>query len=134
MQVASKCGLGQSSPNSFISILENFKDEIFNGNEVFMESNDKKRAPISQQAHIIEKPADTTTIGGTVTIEINDKSVSVPLGTTILDACRQEGIHIPTLCHHDDLCVAGVCRICVVEIEGMRTLQGFLRLTLFRLQ
>ena len=32
MQVASKCGLGQSSPNSFISILENFKDEIFNGN------------------------------------------------------------------------------------------------------
>jgi [NiFe] hydrogenase diaphorase moiety large subunit len=32
MQVASKCGLGQSSPNSFISILENFKDELFNGN------------------------------------------------------------------------------------------------------
>ena len=30
MQVASKCGLGQSSPNSFISILDNFKDEIFN--------------------------------------------------------------------------------------------------------
>ena len=29
MQVASKCGLGQSSPNSFLSILENFKDEIF---------------------------------------------------------------------------------------------------------
>ncbi len=33
MQVASKCGLGQSSPNSFISILENFKDEIFHTNE-----------------------------------------------------------------------------------------------------
>lgn len=32
MQVASKCGLGQSSPNSFISILENFKEDIFNGN------------------------------------------------------------------------------------------------------
>lgn len=32
MQVASKCGLGQSSPNSFLSILENFKEEIFNGN------------------------------------------------------------------------------------------------------
>jgi [NiFe] hydrogenase diaphorase moiety large subunit len=31
MQLASKCGLGQSSPNSFISILENFKEEIFNG-------------------------------------------------------------------------------------------------------
>jgi [NiFe] hydrogenase diaphorase moiety large subunit len=32
MQVASKCGLGQSSPNSFISILENFNEEVFNGN------------------------------------------------------------------------------------------------------
>jgi [NiFe] hydrogenase diaphorase moiety large subunit len=32
MQVASKCGLGQSSPNAFISILENFKEEIFNTN------------------------------------------------------------------------------------------------------
>jgi [NiFe] hydrogenase diaphorase moiety large subunit len=30
MQIASKCGLGQSSPNSFISILDNFKDEVFN--------------------------------------------------------------------------------------------------------
>ena len=89
-----------------------------------MESKDKKRAPVSQQAHIIEKPADTTTIGGMVTVEINEKSVHVPLGTTILEACRQEGIHIPTLCHHDDLCVAGVCRICVVEVEGMRTLQA----------
>ena len=34
MQVASKCGLGQTSPNPFISILENFKDEIFNPREV----------------------------------------------------------------------------------------------------
>lgn len=89
-----------------------------------MESKDKNRAPVSQQAHVIEKPVDTTAIGGMVTIEINEKSVSVPLGTTILEACKQEGIHIPTLCHHDDLCVAGVCRVCVVEVEGMRTLQA----------
>ncbi len=34
MQVASKCGLGQSSPNSFISILDNFKDEIFHSNGI----------------------------------------------------------------------------------------------------
>jgi [NiFe] hydrogenase diaphorase moiety large subunit len=33
MQVASKCGLGQTSPNPFITILENFKDEIFNSRE-----------------------------------------------------------------------------------------------------
>ena len=34
------------------------------------------------------------------------------------------GIRIPTLCYHEDLCLAGVCRICVVEIEGQRTLQA----------
>ncbi len=89
-----------------------------------MQNKDNKRAPVSQTAHTIEKPADLNTIGGMITVEINDKSVSVPLGTTILEACRQEGIHIPTLCHHDDLCVAGVCRVCVVEVEGMRTLQA----------
>lgn len=39
MQVASKCGLGQSSPNSFISILENFKEEIFSGNDKYINGN-----------------------------------------------------------------------------------------------
>ncbi|MHB1687221.1 MAG: NADH-dependent [FeFe] hydrogenase, group A6 [Ignavibacteriaceae bacterium] len=81
------------------------------------------RIPVSQQALVVEKPFDTTTIGGTVTIQINEKKVSVPLGTTILEACKENQIHIPTLCHHPDLCIAGVCRICVVEVEGMRTLQ-----------
>ncbi len=81
------------------------------------------RIPVSQQALVIEKPIDITTIGGTVTIQINEKKVSVPFGTTILDACKENQIHIPTLCHHPDLCIAGVCRICVVEVEGLRTLQ-----------
>ena len=81
------------------------------------------RIPVSQQALIVEKPIDTTSIGGTVTIQINEKKVSVPFGTTILDACKENQIHIPTLCHHPDLCIAGVCRICVVEVEGLRTLQ-----------
>lgn len=92
--------------------------------EELMESKNKLRAPVSQKPLKIEKPKDLTTIGGTVSVEINEKKVVVPLGTTILEACRQSGISIPTLCHHDDLCVAGVCRICVVEVEGMRTLQA----------
>ncbi|MCL4278617.1 MAG: (2Fe-2S)-binding protein, partial [Ignavibacteriaceae bacterium] len=82
------------------------------------------RAPVSQKSLVVEKPENPEYIGGTVSIEINEKKVSVPLGTTILEACRQNQIHIPTLCHHEDLCVAGVCRICVVEVEGMRTLQA----------
>ncbi|MFO7446023.1 MAG: NADH-dependent [FeFe] hydrogenase, group A6 [Ignavibacteriaceae bacterium] len=81
------------------------------------------RIPVSQQPFKVEKPEDITAIGGTVSIQINEKKVTVPLGTTILDACRENQIHIPTLCHHEDLCIAGVCRICVVEVEGMRTLQ-----------
>jgi NADH-quinone oxidoreductase subunit G/[NiFe] hydrogenase diaphorase moiety small subunit len=89
-----------------------------------MKKEDKLRAPISQIPHIVEKPKDTSTIGGMVSVEINEKKISVPFGTTILDACKQHHIHIPTLCHHSDLCMAGVCRICVVEVEGMRTLQA----------
>ncbi|OIP55027.1 MAG: hydrogenase [Ignavibacteria bacterium CG2_30_36_16] len=62
-------------------------------------------------------------MGGTVTVEINEKKVSVPFGTTILEACKENQVHIPTLCHHPDLCIAGACRVCVVDVEGMRTLQ-----------
>lgn len=89
-----------------------------------MEPKNKSRAPISQQSFKVEKPSDPTTIGGSISVEINEKKVSVPLGTTILEACQMNQIHIPTLCHHEDLCVAGVCRVCVVEVEGMRTLQA----------
>ncbi|KAF0153437.1 MAG: Fe-only hydrogenase catalytic subunit alpha [Ignavibacteria bacterium] len=89
-----------------------------------MENKGKLRAPVSQKPLVIEKPVDPSYIGGTISIEINEKKVTVPLGTTILDACKMNGITVPTLCHHEDLCVAGVCRVCVVEVEGMRTLQA----------
>ncbi len=89
-----------------------------------MESKDNLRVPGSQKPLTIEKPSDLNTIGGTVSVEINEKKITVPLGTTILEACKMSGISIPTLCNHEDLCVAGVCRICVVEVEGMRTLQA----------
>jgi len=93
------------------------------GKELVMVKRDNKRVPVSQQPFEVNKPEDTSTIGGSVTIQIDDKKVSVPLGTTILEACRQNQVHIPTLCHHPDLCIAGVCRICVVDVEGMKTLQ-----------
>jgi len=89
-----------------------------------MESKEMLRAPVSQKSLVVEKPENPEYIGGTVSVEINEKKIAVPLGTTILEACRLNQIHIPTLCHHEDLCVAGVCRICVVEVEGMRTLQA----------
>lgn len=82
------------------------------------------RAPVSQRAFTIPQSDDTTGIGSQVSISIDDRDLKVPVGATILDAAKQLGIHIPTLCYHEDLCVAGVCRVCVVEVEGQRTLQA----------
>ena len=57
-----------------------------------------------------------------VNLLINDTPISVPAGTTVLDAAKKLKINIPTLCNHPDLCVAGNCRVCVVEQKGARTL------------
>ena len=82
------------------------------------------RAPKSQRAQSIKETADASSIGSMVTANIDGQDIKVPFGTTILAAAAQLGIRIPTLCYHEDLCVAGVCRICVVEVEGQRTLQA----------
>ncbi|MDA3906643.1 MAG: NADH-dependent [FeFe] hydrogenase, group A6 [Bacteroidales bacterium] len=57
-----------------------------------------------------------------LTINIDNVPVKVEEGTTILEAAQKIGIEIPTLCHHDDLCIAGNCRVCVVEEKGKNTL------------
>ncbi len=57
-----------------------------------------------------------------INLLINNQKVSVPEGTTVLAAAKKLKINIPTLCNHDDLCVAGNCRVCVVEQKGARTL------------
>jgi NADP-reducing hydrogenase subunit HndD len=57
-----------------------------------------------------------------INLLINDQKVSVEAGTTVLAAAKKLKINIPTLCNHDDLCVAGNCRVCVVEQTGARTL------------
>lgn len=56
-------------------------------------------------------------------LTINDKKFEVPDNYTVLQAAKEMGIQIPTLCYHDDLCVAGNCRVCLVEQKGMRALQ-----------
>ncbi|MFA4045073.1 MAG: hypothetical protein HZRFUVUK_001882 [Candidatus Fervidibacterota bacterium] len=55
-----------------------------------------------------------------VTVTIDGKQVEVPEGTTVLIAARSAGIRIPTLCYHPMLSPTGACRLCIVEIEGMR--------------
>ncbi|HUG15966.1 MAG TPA: 2Fe-2S iron-sulfur cluster-binding protein [Thermomicrobiales bacterium] len=57
-----------------------------------------------------------------VELTIDDQAVSVPEGTTILDAARTLGIDTPTLCYLPTLTPVNACRVCVVEVEGARTL------------
>lgn len=57
-----------------------------------------------------------------VNLKINGQDVSVPAGTTILDAAKVAGIKIPTLCYLRDINAIGACRVCVVEVKGARSL------------
>ena len=57
-----------------------------------------------------------------VSLQIDDQPISVPRGTTILEAARSIDIEIPTLCWAENLTPVNVCRLCVVEGEGARTL------------
>ena len=54
-----------------------------------------------------------------VTLTIDNKQVSVPAGTTILDAARAVDIHIPTLCYLREINEVASCRVCAVEVEGV---------------
>ncbi len=65
---------------------------------------------------IDEKRADT------ITVTINGKEVNMKKGVTVLEGALSAGIYIPTLCYDPDLTPYGACRLCVVEIEGMRGL------------
>ena len=62
-----------------------------------------------------------------ITLKIDNREISVPKGTTILEAARDRGIDIPTLCYMNlkDLCIKNApasCRLCVVEVEGRKNL------------
>lgn len=54
-----------------------------------------------------------------VKLVINGQKVSVPEGTSIMDAAKKVGIHIPHLCFLKQINAIGACRVCLVEVEGM---------------
>ena len=58
-----------------------------------------------------------------ITVTIDGKSVTVPEGTTVLQACERAGSPVPFYCYHPGLSIAGNCRICLVEIAGSPKLQ-----------
>ena len=58
-----------------------------------------------------------------VTLLMDGKEITIEDGMTLLDAARLNGIDIPTICFHEATTANALCRICVVEVEGMRLLQ-----------
>jgi NADP-reducing hydrogenase subunit HndD len=73
------------------------------------------RASRPPAAPFVEAPA-------AVELTIDGTAVTVPAGTTILGACRAQGIDTPTLCYAENLTPVNVCRVCVVEVTGSRVL------------
>jgi NADP-reducing hydrogenase subunit HndD len=58
----------------------------------------------------------------TVSIEIDGQPTNADEGTTVLEALRRAGMNAPTLCYHQNLTPVNACRVCMVELEGSRTL------------
>ncbi|MBM3382882.1 MAG: 2Fe-2S iron-sulfur cluster binding domain-containing protein [Betaproteobacteria bacterium] len=58
-----------------------------------------------------------------VTLSINNQSITVPAGSTIMEAAQKLGVSVPHFCWHPGLSIAGVCRFCMVKVEGMPKLQ-----------
>jgi len=59
-----------------------------------------------------------------VNLTINNKKISVPEGYTIFEAAKENNILIPHFCYMEGVHQIGSCRICVVEVEGAKTLQA----------
>ena len=57
-----------------------------------------------------------------VTLKIDNQIVTVPEGTTILEAAKSVHINIPTLCYLKDINEIAACRVCCVEVEGERAM------------
>jgi NADH dehydrogenase/NADH:ubiquinone oxidoreductase subunit G len=58
-----------------------------------------------------------------IMLTIDGRPAQAPAGMSILDAARQAGVDIPTICYHPNLTANAVCRLCAVEVAGARTLQ-----------
>jgi iron-only hydrogenase group A len=58
------------------------------------------------------------------TLSIDDRKIDVPEGTSLLEAARQAGVQVPSLCYLKNVQAIGSCRVCLVEVEGAKTLMA----------
>ncbi len=59
----------------------------------------------------------------TITLQLDGKDITVPSGATLLEAAQQAGADIPVICYHEATSPNGLCRVCVVDVDGGRVLQ-----------
>ena len=76
--------------------------------------------PAGRPTHVPEAPP--TVAPAPITLQVDGVEVTVPQGSTILDAARSMGKDIPTMCYLENLTPVNVCRVCVVEVAGSRVL------------
>jgi len=92
------------------------------------EPNISSRLPLQPTQSIIPVPegpiprAPSPPAVRDISLRIDGEKVSVPEGTTLLEAARRIGVETPTLCFLETLTPVSVCRVCVVEVEGSRAL------------
>ncbi len=111
MKDASICGLGQTAYAAVESAIHRLG--------LFGEA---PPASSPAPARSSEAPPATAAVTGRVGLTIDGRSVTVPEGTTLLQACRAQGLEQPTLCYLETLAPVSACRLCVVEVEGSRVL------------
>jgi len=67
--------------------------------------------------------ADTKTDVKTVTFTLDDRALTVPAGTLVIEAAKKQGIEVPSFCYYQGLSLQAACRMCLVEVEKMPKLQ-----------
>jgi predicted molibdopterin-dependent oxidoreductase YjgC len=138
VRLTSLCGLGQTAPNPVLTTLRYFRDEYQAHVEegrcpalscmdlVYFEINEDcvgcgiclKECP--SQAITGEKKLSRQGSRIMIELSVDGRKVEVEEGASVLDAARRAGVYVPTLCYQPDLSPFGGCRMCVVEIEGVR--------------
>ena len=76
--------------------------------------------PAARPSRVPQAPPEP--VRAQVEVTIDGQTVTITAGSTILDACRAQGIDTPTLCYLENLTPVNVCRVCVVEVTGSRVL------------
>lgn len=110
MRDASICGLGQTASAAVESAITRLG--LFG-----------ERRSLPAPEPVRSNPGSAVApVQGRVALTIDGRSVTVPAGTTLLAACRAQGLEQPTLCYLETLTPVSACRLCVVEVEGSRVL------------